>query len=444
MPGIALANDRSLQPLGALRLRLTAWYASTFLAILLLLGAGLLVAVRRQISDQLHDSLRAATAELIRAARTREAESASAHGAVVDAVEELRIPDRSLYLLDGDGAPVKPEHPPAWARELARRATDDGIDDERDAGRDEAVLVHAQRFRLANGEAMVAVAAANQVELEDRYATLIATFGGAAMIALLLVAAGGWLLARRSTLPAERTIAYMRRFMADAAHELRTPLAVLRSRTEIALQQRRDAGAYVSALEGIGEDTQRLTRIVEDLLTLARADADERPIERKRVYLDDIALDAATAMREMAEAKGVELSVDELEEAAVIGDAALLGQLVMILLDNAVKFTPAGGAVRLTISSDSGRAVMSIVDTGSGIPEEQIGRVFERFYRGDPARTHRTDDGTRGGAGLGLAIARWIADAHGAQITLDSTLGTGTRANVTFPAPPPTGIVSSG
>jgi signal transduction histidine kinase len=291
---------------------------------------------------------------------------------------------------------------------------------------------------------MVAVAAANQVELEDRYAALIATFGGAATIALLLVAAGGWLLARRSTLPAERTIAYMRRFMADAAHELRTPLAVLRSRTEIALQQRRDPSAYVSALEGIGADTQRLTRIVEDLLTLARADADERPIERKRVYLDDIALDAATAMSEMAEAKGVELSVDELEEAAVIGDAALLGQLVMILLDNAVKFTPPGGAVRLTISSDGGRAVMSIVDTGPGIPEDQIGRVFERFYRGDPARTHRTDDGARGGAGLGLAIARWIADAHGAQIALDSTPGEGTRATVTFPAPSTAGVVSSG
>lgn len=439
-----MENDRSLQPLGALRLRLTAWYASTFLAILLLLGAGLFVAVRRQISDQLRDSLRAATAELIRAARTREAESASAHGAVVDAVEELRIPDRSLYLLDGDGTPVKPEQAPEWTRELARRATSKGLDDEQPTGRDDALLVHAQRFRLSSGNEMIAVAAANQVELEDRYATLIATFGGAATIALLLVAAGGWLLARRSTLPAERTIAYMRRFMADAAHELRTPLAVLRSRTEIALQQSREPGAYVHALEGIEQDTQRLTRIVEDLLTLARADAGERPIERKRVYLDDIALDTATAMREIAEARGVTLSVDEFEEAVVDGDAALLGQLVMILLDNAVKFTPAGGTVRLTVSATGGRAVMSVADTGIGIPPEQIGRVFERFYRGDPARTHRTDDGSRGGAGLGLAIARWIADAHGAQITLDSSPGTGTRATVSFPSALPMGVVSSG
>lgn len=438
-----MENDRSLQPLGALRLRLTAWYASTFLAILLLLGAGLFVAVRRQISDQLRDSLRAATAELIRAARTREAESASAHGAVVDAVEELRIPDRALYLLDAAGAPVKPEDAPPWTRELARRATPAGVDGEEDAGRDDVLLVHAERFRLASGDEMVAVAAANQVELEDRYATLIATFGGAATIALLLVAAGGWLLARRSTAPAERTIAYMRRFMADAAHELRTPLAVLRSRTEIALQQAREPGAYVAALEGISDDTQRLTRIVEDLLTLARADAGERPIERKRVFLDDIALDAATAMREVARAKGVTLSVDEFEEAVVDGDAALLGQLVMILLDNAVKFTPAGGTVRLTVSSADGRATMSVEDTGIGIPEEQLGRVFERFYRGDPARTHRSDDGALGGAGLGLAIARWIADAHGAQILVTSALRAGTRATVSFPAPSPAAVVSS-
>ena len=439
-----MANERSLQPLGALRLRLTAWYASTFLAILLLLGVGLFVAVRRQISDQLRDSLRAATAELIRAARTREAESATAQGAVVDAVEELRIPDRALYLLDGNGVAVKPERAPAWAPALARRATSEGIDGEQEVGHDQAVLVHAQRFHLASGQEMVAIAAADQVELEDRYATLIATFGGAATVALLLVAAGGWLLARRSTLPAERTIAYMRRFMADAAHELRTPLAVLRSRTEIALQHARDPAAYVTALEGIGADTQRLARIVEDLLMLARADAGERPVERKRVYLDDIALDTATAMRDIAQARGVALSVDEFEEAVVDGDAALLGQLVMILLDNAVKFTPAGGTIRLTVSAPGGRAVMSVQDTGIGIPPDQIERVFERFYRGDPARTHRTDDGSRGGAGLGLAIARWIADAHGAEISLDSTPGAGTRATVSFPPAAPTGAVSSG
>lgn len=430
-----MASDRSLQPLGTLRLRLTAWYATTFLAILLLLGAGLFVAVRRQISGQLRDSLRAATAELVRAARTREAESASAHGAVVDAVEELRIPERELYLLDAGGAPVKPERAPAWTRALAARATPAGVDAQQDMGRQDALLVHAERFRLASGQEMVAIAAADQVELEDRYAALIATFGGAATIALLLVAAGGWLLARRSTLPAERTIAYMRRFMADAAHELRTPLTVLRNRTEIALQQAREPGAYVAALEAIEGDTQRLARIVEDLLTLARADAGERPIERKRVFLDDIALDAATAMRAMAQAKGVTLSVDQFEEAVVVGDAALLGQLVMILLDNAVKFTPAGGTVRLTVSAPQGRATMSVQDTGIGIPPDQIGRVFERFYRGDPARTHRADEGAQGGAGLGLSIARWIADAHGAQITLASDAGEGTRATVTFPAP---------
>ncbi len=429
-----MATDRSLQPLGALRRRLTAWYATTFLAILLLLGGGLFVAVRRQISGQLRDSLRAATAELVRAARTREAESTSAHGTVVDAVDELRIPDRQLFLLDAQGNAVKPERAPAWTRAVASRATIAGIDDELDTDRDDALLVHAQRFRLASGAEMVAVAAADQVELEDRYAALIATFGGAAIFALLLVAAGGWLLASRSTLPAERTIAYMRRFMADAAHELRTPLAVLRSRTEVALQQPRERAAYVAALEGIEGDTQRLARIVEDLLTLARADAGERPIERKRVFLDDVALDAATAMRHVAQAKDVSLSVEKFEEAVVTGDAPLLGQLVMILLDNAVKFTPAGGTVRLTVQSAQGRATLAVHDTGIGIGADKIGRVFERFYRGDPARTHNSDDSPRGGAGLGLAIAQWIAESHGTRVVLESVPGEGTLATVTFPA----------
>src|SRR6266496_1461497 len=187
----------------------------------------------------------------------------------------------------------------------------------------------------------------------------------------------------------------MRRFMADAAHELRTPVTLLRTRTEVALGQDRDASRDAATLRAIEREAACLGEIVGDLLTLARADAGERTIALAPVYLDDVAAEAVEAMRTLAEQKRVALEVGRFEEARVTGDAALVRQLLVIVLDNAVKFTPP--------------------------------RVFERFYRGDPARRET------GGAGLGLAIARWIAEAHQARIELGSPPGGGTRVTIVFP-----------
>jgi signal transduction histidine kinase len=429
----------TFQPLHRLRLRLTVWYAITFSAILLVLGLGLFFEIRRQFSAQLDDSLKDATAELVRAARIREIESASARGHVVDAVDELHIPDRTLYLLDTRGTPIKPDSAGIWIQRAARQAERHGKwDAEHETDAEGTVRLHAERFVLASGAPLVAVAVADRVELEDRYASLIAAFTGAAVFALLLVAVGGWLLVRQSTKPAERTIEYMRRFMADAAHELRTPLTVLQSRAEIALQQPRDPSSYVIALRGIESESQRLGHIVDDLLTLARADTGERPLDSKRLYLDDIALDAASAAQAVGQSAGVDVVVEEFEETAVDGDAALLRQLLMILLDNAVKFTPPGGRVTVRVSAPGGRPMVSVSDTGIGIDPAQLPHVFERFYRGDAARTPGTRHANgRSGAGLGLAIASWIAEAHGAVISVVSDIEHGTTVTVDFPAPSP-------
>src|SRR5690242_6183394 len=353
----------ALRPLARLRLGLTAWYLATFGAILILLGGGVFVVIGRQFARQLDDSLHEATIELIRAARIREMEAKTARGQVVDAVEELHIPDRSLYLFDAAGRPVTPASAPAW---IVRAAIDAGrighLQREQDPRRGHTLRLDAERFTLASGAPMVAVAVADKVELEDRYAALIATFGAAAAAALLLVVAGGWFLVRKSTAPVERSIEHMRRFMADAAHELRTPLTVLRSRAEVALQQTRPAGEYEEALRGIESEAKRLGTLVEDLLILARADAGERPIVRERIYLDDLTLEAAGAARAVAEAKGVALDVDEFDEAPVVGDPTLLRQLVMILLDNAVKFTDRGGRVRVRVGAPNDRALLVVED----------------------------------------------------------------------------------
>jgi len=415
-------------PLARLRLRLTILYLGVFTLILGLLGGGLFLTVRRQMSRQLDVSLKAATAALERAAQIREAEQANARGAVVDAVDELHVPGRTLYLFDDAGQPIKPAAAPPWIQDAARAAARDSRADREWESPDERTLrLHAERFKGNSGSGYVAVAVADRVELEDQYSSLIETFAAAALVALLLVAGGGYLLVRKSTAPVERSMDQMRRFMADAAHELRTPITLLRTRTEVALSQDREAARDATTLRAIDREAAQLGKIVGDLLTLARADAGERTIAHAPVYLDDVAAEAVEAVRTLAEQKRVAVAVGRFEEARVTGDAALVRQLLVIVLDNAVKFTPGGGQVTLDVATEDGRATVVIGDTGIGIPVEQLPRVFERFYRGDPAR--READGS----GLGLAIARWIADAHGARIDLASPPGGGTRVTIVFP-----------
>lgn len=424
----ATSSRLEIQRLVRLRLRLTIWYVATFGLIIVLLGGGLFAVISHQISQQLDDSLRDATLELVRAARIKELEEESVRGKLIDAVDELNIPDRILYLLDLQGNPIKPPKAEAWIVEAAREAARNGQATAQRAMPDDKTLrLHAMRFRLASGQHLVAVAVADQEELEDRYADLIGAFVAIAFLALFLVAAGGFLLVRKSTAPIERSIQFMRRFMAEAAHELRTPITILRTRAEIALQQPRDSADYVSALRGVEAEAHRLGSIVDSLLTLARADAGERQIEKERIFLDDIAIDAAGAAQVVAKQKNVEIAVDDFEEAPIEGDAKLVRQLAMIVLDNAVKFTDPGGQVHVSVSMHEGAPTFSVDDTGIGIKEEELSRVFQRFFRGETARS-RTD-----GAGLGLSIASWIAREHGAKISLTSEPGKGTKVVVTFP-----------
>ena len=416
------------QSLRRLRLRLTIWYAATFLVILALLGVGMFATITSRFDRDLDLSLADATKQLSSLAHDRGAAAA---------IDQLRIPERRLAVADSTGAPTAGGTLEPWLQALAQNAARAGVAQASNHRDDERILrANAMPFRTPDGKSSIAVAVADEVELEDRYTSLIAEFSAAGLIAAVLVAIGGWIVAGQSAAPIERSVEQMRRFMADAAHELRTPLTVVRSRAEVALQRPRSADEYVESLKGIERETIRLGRIVEDLLTLARADAGQRPIQRERVFLDDVALDAAEAARVIADRKPVRLEVQDFEETPVVGDAALLRQLGLILLDNAIKFTPPGGLVRVAVrSAASGAPVLVVTDTGIGIPPDDVPHIFERFYRGDPSRP-RTDGTTSAteGAGLGLAIAKWIAEEHGATISVASRLGEGTEVRVEFPA----------
>ncbi len=412
--------------LGRLRVRLTLWYAATLALILLLLGAGLFLAIGTQVSRRLDASLVSAT-EAIKGA-THDLEAEQAAGGAADAVEELHIPDRELFLFDANGRPITPTQADTWIVDAALAAATNGtVDAEHVISGRHPRRLHAERFTGGSGKAYVAVAVADRPNLREQYASLIGIFGAAALAALLLVAGGGFMLARQSTIPVERSMEQMRRFMADAAHELRTPVTILRTRTELALAQPREATSDTAAFQAIEREADRLGGIVGDLLTLARADAGERKVVRASLYLDDIVSQVVASARALAERKSVALVVGSFEEAQIIGDAGLVERLVLIVLDNAIKYTPEGGRVRLDVTARDGARSVIVSDSGIGIPSDQLPRIFERFYRGESARSHAE------GSGLGLPIARWIADLHGARITVASD-ATGTRVEIAFPA----------
>lgn len=220
---------------------------------------------------------------------------------------------------------------------------------------------------------------------------------------------------------------HMRRFMADAAHELRTPVSVIRSRVDVAIDQPRDTGEYKVVLGELREETEWLASLVNDLFTLARADAEERVVTRVRVQLDEIVLGAVTTAGWIAARRDISLNVVDADEVVIDGDPVLIRQLVMIVLDNAIKFSENGGEVQISVHGSTQGATLVVEDRGPGIAPAERERVFDRFYRAESVR------GTTTGAGLGLAIARWIADAHGARIELSSPAEGGTRVTVAFP-----------
>lgn len=224
-----------------------------------------------------------------------------------------------------------------------------------------------------------------------------------------------------------------RRFMSDASHELRTPAAILRGESEVALSRgERPAEEYRESLAVLHAEAQRLTQIVEDLFTLTRADAGQYPLSPHEFYLDELVADCTHAARSLALAKQITLTCEVPEELPIRADEALLRRMILNLLDNAIKYTPMGGRVTVTCERSGNEYALSVTDTGPGISEDLQQRVFERFFRADRARTRTENDG--GGAGLGLSIARWIAEAHQGRLILARSESSGSTFTALLPA----------
>lgn len=303
------------------------------------------------------------------------------------------------------------------------------------------------------------------------------TFLWAVPIALLLTAIGGYFLARKSLAPVaamasqaramgaanlhnrlavanerdelgqlaltfnqllerlETSFEQQRRFMADASHELRTPVAILRGEAEVTLSKpQRSPGEYRETLSILRDESQRLAQIIEDLFTLARADAGQYPLTLRDAYLDELASESLVRSRSLAHAKNITLTSTIEPDLPIRADEALLGRMLLNLLDNAIKYSPPASTVNLACCRQGDHYRISVSDNGTGIPVNLQARIFERFFRADQARSR--SEGDSSGAGLGLSIARWIAEAHHGRLELTRSDPSGSLFTATLPGTP--------
>ena len=228
----------------------------------------------------------------------------------------------------------------------------------------------------------------------------------------------------------EKSFSALRRFTADASHELKTPLAVLRADVERSMSGASTRAERMVALEEALHETTRMADLVESLLTLARADEGRFDLHRERVELEPLAREVFETATILAEPAGLTVTMAEPARVAVFGDRARLRQLFLNLTTNAIKYTPRGGSVEVSLISYEHTAAFSVRDTGIGIAASDLPHIFERFYRADRARSRGTE---RSGFGLGLEISQWIAEAHGGTISVRSRYGRGSTFTVTLP-----------
>jgi heavy metal sensor kinase len=311
------------------------------------------------------------------------------------------------------------------------------------------------------------------ISLENMYSTLrrfVLIMAALFPLGLLLAGGGGWLLARRALSPVDhmtrsaqrisgehlterlletgtgdeldrlaRTLNEMltrldesfrqvRQFSADASHELQTPLTILKGEIEVALRSGRTPAEYQEVLTSSLEEIERISRLVEGLLLLARADSGVLRMDHKPVAVHELVAEVAAQMQKMAHEQGVSLRLEKLTPVTLCGDREQLQRLFLNLIDNAIKYTPAGGRLTVSLHADASQALISVTDTGIGLSEAEQAQIFTRFYRAAQARSQ-----SGGGAGLGLCIAQSIAEAHGGKIQVHSSPGQGSTFTVVLP-----------
>jgi heavy metal sensor kinase len=445
--------------------RLTLWYAAAFAAALLVLGAAMWFAVQQSLYHAIDEGL----SDRVEGIHTF-IEDHKTRLDLDEVKEEFRAHGDLFQVVDAAGGIVH-------RAETLSGMTLPPLERTAAVPRFDNLTAHGAPLRFLTQDVSVddktytVQVAAPLGELQQGLHNALWLLAPFFVLMLLVASAGGYFMSRRALAPVDRITQTARsitaenlsqrlavpntgdelerlsatlndmigrleaafkrisRFTADASHELRTPLAVMRTTAEVALRHSGDGGQHRVALEGVVAEIERTSQLVDNLLLIAKADQGSSELAKRPVDVVAAAEEAHAQIRMLARGKGIALDARLPSEPIVVtGDRDALRRLFLILLDNAIKYTPAGGVATVAVSVQGANAVGAVIDNGIGIPADDLPHVFERFYRVDRARSREL-----GGAGLGLAIARWIAESHGGAIAVSSELERGSRFEVRLP-----------
>jgi heavy metal sensor kinase len=463
-------NTRSLS------FRLVTWYAGLLTIVFVLLGVLTIIFLRHYLEANLLDTQarrarQIADTLLVAASRTGEA----ALGREIDELYSPEANDRLIRITGGDGHVVyasgKPkDHSFDPSKVPAPSLTRKGVFLRKESLPSGSVLIAAQTYSATDGSRYIVEVGLSTARTEATLSQVLLMLAIGLPIAVCVAVAGGFMLVRRALKPVDRlshkaaeitqhnlserlpvmrtgdelerlslslnlmisrledAINSSKQFVADASHELRTPLAVLRGEVESLAQDGQLRFQTRETLGSMLEEVDRLAKIVEGLLALSRLDSGEAKAQWVRFDLAELVATTADQMSLLAEDKSITVVCDSSPSVTVEGDRARLKQVVVNLLDNAIKYTPNGGRINLKITREDGDAVLEVADDGIGIPPEALPHVFKRFFRVDGSRSR-----DQGGAGLGLSIVKSICDAHGARVEVSSAPGRGSRFRIRQP-----------
>lgn len=450
-----------------IRARLTGWYAVVLTAMLIVYATATFIAVRHefleQLDERLHDDFETAEGRLARTADGRVAWAPDAHQDAHD--DEARV----YEVWSATGEQIHRSGAPTPLPPIALAATSASY-------RYETVLASGERWRTIaapvgiGGHNVVLRVSRSEERVREELSEVLAVLIFGLPLVVALAAVGGYLLARRALVPidhlasearritAERlherltvpnqrdeigrltavinemvarlesSFDQLRRFTADSSHELRTPLAVVRGIGEAAVAERRTPTEYEEAIGSMLEEVDRMSNLVDTLLRLSHGDAGTIRLSRASFDLGQLAREVAASLGILAEERRQTLAFDVTTGVTVSADRLVLREAVTNVLDNAIKYSPAGSTVAIRVQRLRDQAILTISDEGPGIPPEHRQRIFHRFFRVDEARSR-----DRGGAGLGLAIAKWAVEIHGGQITVGGRPGGGSEFRIVLP-----------
>ena len=474
----------------SIRTRLTMWFTAVFAVVLIIFTVAAYLVLNYTLQRQTDDTLREISRTFIGGIKHEQAdaekEKDAADGASVnafkEAADELGFRNYRIYVFDARGQMLAANDAAAGESNLADERVTQLAADFSNAAPPTAFFTLSNdetSFRIIaqknsggrNFNVIVAHSFDEDEEILERFRNILLI---SVPLVLMLASFGGYFLARKTLSPIaqmsetaaaigatnlharlpvknekdelgvlatifnsllarlENSFERQKRFMADASHELRTPLAIVRGESEIALSKEQRPNAELRESLGIvNDESKRLTRIVEDIFTLARVDAGQFQAQFAEIYLDELLTDCLRKVRVLAEKRNVSLHINAAEELPMRGDEQLLQRLFVNLLDNAIKYNRSGGSVAIAAEKSGQNYSITVTDTGAGIPKDEQAKIFERFYRADKARS-RTSETATSGAGLGLSIAQWIAEIHRADIELVRSDESGSVFRIVF------------